>query len=294
MKIIIGNDHRGTKFALALVEHLASRGHEVEHLGARTEDSCDYPDIAAELGRRVAEATGGSGADESGVFGIGLCGSGVGICLALNKVKGIRATPVWNDHLAEYVKRHNNANVLCFSGMFTSPEDAAAILEAWLSAEFEGGRHSRRVGKIKDYASVVKKIHEHGAAAIGTFIFGLDTDTLDVFDKTNEALKKWEVDAIEVNILCPFPGTPLFNKFEKENRILTRDWSKYDQWNIVFKPKNMTPEELWEKSRWLAKEYYSFPNFLRKIIGSIKLGFSPFKYVMPQILLAKRFYSKTF
>ena len=153
---------------------------------------------------------------------------------------------------------------------------------------------NKNTNKIKDYASVVKKIHDHGAAAIGTFIFGLDTDTLDVFDKTNEALKKWEVDAIEVNILCPFPGTPLFNKFEKENRILTRDWSKYDEWNIVFKPKNMTPEELWEKSRWLAKEYYSFPNFLRKIIGSIKLGFSPFKYVTPQILLEKRFYSKTF
>jgi len=148
MKIIIGNDHRGTKFALALVEHLASRGHEVEHLGARTEDSCDYPDIAAELGRRVAEATGGSGADESGVFGIGLCGSGVGICLALNKVKGIRATPVWNDHLAEYVKRHNNANVLCFSADTQKLEDIKRYIRIYMDARFDGGRHERRVEKV--------------------------------------------------------------------------------------------------------------------------------------------------
>lgn len=148
MKIIIGNDHRGTKFALALVEHLRAQGHEVEHLGAKTEESCDYPDVAAELGHRVAEATGGRGADESGVFGIGLCGSGVGICLALNKVKGVRATPVWNDHLAEFVKRHNNANIICFSGDTQELDDIKHYIGIYMDARFEGGRHARRVEKI--------------------------------------------------------------------------------------------------------------------------------------------------
>jgi ribose 5-phosphate isomerase B len=148
MKIIIGNDHRGTKFALALAEHLAALGHEVEHTGTATEDSCDYPDIAAALGRKVVAEGKGLGADESGVFGIGLCGSGVGICMALNKVKGIRATPVWNDHLAEYVKRHNNANVICFSADTQELSDIKRYIGIYMDARFEGGRHARRVEKI--------------------------------------------------------------------------------------------------------------------------------------------------
>jgi len=148
MKVYIANDHRGTKYALALAAHLAAQGHQVEHLGTTGEDSCDYPDVAAELGRRVAEATGGKGADESSAFGIGICGSGVGICMALNKIKGIRAAPVWNDHLAEYVKRHNNANVLCFSGDTQELDDIKRYVQVFLDARFEGGRHTRRVEKI--------------------------------------------------------------------------------------------------------------------------------------------------
>jgi ribose 5-phosphate isomerase B len=148
MKIYIANDHRGTKYALALTAFLAGQGHIVEHLGTAEEESCDYPDMAQMLGERVAKETGGSGADESGVFGIGICGSGVGICIALNKIKGIRATPVFNDHTAEYAKRHNNANVLCFSGDTQQLDDIKRYVKIFMDARFEGGRHERRVAKI--------------------------------------------------------------------------------------------------------------------------------------------------
>ena len=148
MKIYIANDHRGTKYALALAAFLAGQGHVVEHLGTTEEDSCDYPDMAQMLGGRVALDTGGTGADESGVFGIGICGSGVGICIALNKIKGIRATPVFNDHIAEYVKLHNNANVLCFSGDTQDLDDIKRYVQIFMDARFDGGRHERRVAKI--------------------------------------------------------------------------------------------------------------------------------------------------
>lgn len=150
MKIYLANDHRGTKYALALAEFLTGQGHIVEHLGTAQEDSCDYPDMAQMLGERVAKETGGRGADESGVFGIGICGSGVGICMALNKIKGIRATPVFNDHIAEYVKRHNNANVLCFSGDTQELDDIKRYVQIFMDARFEGGRHERRVAKITE------------------------------------------------------------------------------------------------------------------------------------------------
>jgi radical SAM superfamily enzyme YgiQ (UPF0313 family) len=153
---------------------------------------------------------------------------------------------------------------------------------------------NKKTNKIEEYAKAIDKIHKHKLGVIGTLIFGLDTDTLDAFNETREALKNWDVDAIEVNIVCPFPGTPLFNKLDKEGRILTKDWSKYNEWNIVFQPKNMTPKQLWENSRKIAKEFYSYPDFLKRIISSIKLGLPSFVYVLTQNILERKFYNTTF
>ena len=93
-------------------------------------------------------------------------------------------------------------------------------------------------------------------------IFGFDQDTLDVFDVTLEKLHELQIDIVLVNILTPFPGTPLFDRLEKEERILTRDWSKYNLTTVVFKPKNMTEKELFEGARKVAKEFYSLPNVI--------------------------------
>jgi ribose 5-phosphate isomerase B len=148
MKVYIANDHRGTKYALALAEHLRALGLEVEHLGTKGEEPVDYPDYAKMLGERVADETKGAGADETGVFGIGICGSGAGICMALNKVKGVRAAVVFNDHIAKFVKMHNNANVICFSADTQEIEDIKRYIGLYLGARFEGGRHEMRVEKI--------------------------------------------------------------------------------------------------------------------------------------------------
>jgi radical SAM superfamily enzyme YgiQ (UPF0313 family) len=93
-------------------------------------------------------------------------------------------------------------------------------------------------------------------------IFGFDQDTPDIFDATLEKMYEWELDAVEVNILTPYPGTPLFDRLEHEGRLLTRDWKRYNQVEVVFKPKNMTEKELFEGTRQVAKKFYTMPNVI--------------------------------
>ena len=97
---------------------------------------------------------------------------------------------------------------------------------------------------VTNYKSIIKKIHDYGMRVEGAFIFGFDTDKTDIFDNTINTIKDWELDLIDISILTPYPGTPLFNQLEKENRILTKNWELYDSIHVVHKPKQMTPEEL--------------------------------------------------
>jgi radical SAM superfamily enzyme YgiQ (UPF0313 family) len=106
----------------------------------------------------------------------------------------------------------------------------------------------------------------------GGIIFGFDEDTPDIFDTTLEKMYEWELDVVEVNILTPYPGTPLFDRLEREKRILTKDWSKYNQVEVVFKPKNMTEKELYEGARKVAKEFYSLPNVLTRMVKSMLIA----------------------
>ncbi len=149
MKFILANDHRGYSLALKLMNELSKRNMELEHLGCYSEDSCDYPDYARLLGEKIASLTNGKGSDETKVLGIGICGSGVGIAMALNKVNGVRAIPVYNNHTAKYAKTHNDANVVTFSADQQSVEEVLELLDVFLENKFEGGRHQRRIDKIK-------------------------------------------------------------------------------------------------------------------------------------------------
>jgi radical SAM superfamily enzyme YgiQ (UPF0313 family) len=115
------------------------------------------------------------------------------------------------------------------------------------------------VNKVEDFKKMIKRVHKHGMTVQGGIIFGFDQDTPDIFDTTLEKMYEWELDAAEVNILTPYPGTPLFDRLEKEKRILTRDWARYNQVDVVFKPKNMTEKELLEGTRKVAKEFYALP-----------------------------------
>lgn len=153
---------------------------------------------------------------------------------------------------------------------------------------------NKLTNKVEEYRKAVENIHNNNMIAVGDFMFGFDTDTKDVFDDTLTEIKKLGVDAADFCILTPFPGTPLYNKLEKEKRILIKDWSQYNLKNPVFKPKNMTPEELLIGVRKMYYEYYSIPNNIIRIFKSMRLGFLPFLLVLQRTFAASMSHRKLF
>ena len=147
----------------------------------------------------------------------------------------------------------------------------------------EIGKTSNRV---EEYFQAVKNIHGHGMAVIGSFMFGFDSDTKDVFDETLKTIKELEIDVADFCILTPVIGTPVFNKLEKEGRILTKDWSKYDMKNVAFEPKNMTPEELLQGVRRMYIEFYSTSYTVKRVVKSLRLGLYPFFLVLARNAVA--------
>lgn len=118
--------------------------------------------------------------------------------------------------------------------------------------------------KVEDFKRMIKRVHDYGMTIQGGIIFGFDEDTSDIFDTTLETISDWEMDVLEINILTPYPGTPLFERLDREGRILTRDWSRYNQVDVVFQPKKMTPKELYEGTRKVAREFYSWKNIIKR------------------------------
>ncbi len=145
MRIAIGSDHRGVEKRAALAQWLSRQGYEVDDCGAPAGVACDYPDIAADVAVRVSRHQ----ADR----GILMCGSGIGMSIAANKIPGVRAALVHDLHGAEFSRKHNDANVLCLSADQMDETQMAAIVELWLESAFEGGRHARRVEKIQQLES---------------------------------------------------------------------------------------------------------------------------------------------
>jgi ribose 5-phosphate isomerase B len=143
MKIAVGNDHRGVAVKQRLVGLLKELGHEVEDLGANSVASVDYPDYAIP----VAEAVHAGKLDR----GILVCGTGHGMCIAANKVCGVRAANCRDVIDAELSRRHNDANVMCLSADLIGEEQIEKMVRTWLTTDFEGGRHARRTEKIATY-----------------------------------------------------------------------------------------------------------------------------------------------
>src|SRR6266849_23107 len=143
MKIAIGSDHRGYEAKRRLVTMLQELGHNVSDLGTEGHESVDYPDFAFQVAKAVSE-----GRVERGIL---ICGTGIGMCIAANKVKGVRAAPCHDSITAEMSRRHNDANVLCLSADLLGGELVDRMVKIWLETEFEGGRHARRVEKIKKF-----------------------------------------------------------------------------------------------------------------------------------------------
>jgi ribose 5-phosphate isomerase B len=143
MKIALGSDHRGFVARRRIASVLQKAGHEILDLGVENKESCDYPDFAYSVGRAVAE-----GRAERGIL---VCGTGIGMCIAANKIAGVRAALCHDSLTAELSRRHNDANVLCLSGDLLGEELMDRMIKLWLEVEFEGGRHARRLEKILDF-----------------------------------------------------------------------------------------------------------------------------------------------
>lgn len=139
MRITLGSDHRGLELKNKLAAYLSGHGHQVSDEGAFSTASIDYPDVASAVGRKVA----GHEADR----GVLVCATGVGMSITANKIRGVRATICPSEHIAKFCRQHNDVNVLCLAGDIPE-EQAAKMVQTWLDAEFEGGRHAQRLGKI--------------------------------------------------------------------------------------------------------------------------------------------------
>jgi ribose 5-phosphate isomerase B len=140
MKIALGADHAGFELKQKVREHLQRSGYQVLDQGTVSTESVDYPDFAKKVGEAVA--------DKHADLGILVCGSGVGMSIAANKVPGIRAANVSSEYEAQYSREHNNANVLALGARILDETKAMTIIDKWLSTPFAGGRHQRRVDKI--------------------------------------------------------------------------------------------------------------------------------------------------
>lgn len=142
MKIAVGCDHGGLKVKNAIVSHLKKRGFEVKDFGIFEEISVDYPEIALKVAKSIT-----AGENELGIL---VCGTGIGMSIAANKVKGIRAAACSDHFSAKYTRLHNNANVLCLGGRVIGTGTAVELADTFVSTKFEGGRHQKRIDMITE------------------------------------------------------------------------------------------------------------------------------------------------
>lgn len=142
MKIAIGCDHVGYELKLKVIEHLKEKGYQVEDFGTNSTDRTDYPIYGEAVARAVAK-----GECEKGIV---ICGTGVGISISANKVRGIRAVVCSEPYSALLSRQHNDTNILAFGARVVGLDLALMIVDAWLSGEYEGGRHARRVAMIQE------------------------------------------------------------------------------------------------------------------------------------------------
>jgi radical SAM superfamily enzyme YgiQ (UPF0313 family) len=161
---------------------------------------------------------------------------------------------------------------------------------AWLVGFESICQHTLQViGKttnnVEDYAQAIRNIHQNHMVVIGDFIFGFDTDAPDVFEKTLKTIKELRIDIADFSILTPFPGTPLFKKLDDETRILTKEWKYYNMGHVVFKPKQMTPEELLRGVQKMYTGFYALSFSLKRILQNLSRGLYPFFIVFTRHII---------
>jgi len=184
----------------------------------------------------------------------------------------------------ELLKLAKDANIYCWLIGFES-----------ISQKSLNGINKKH-NKVKDYIAAINKLKSKKMVFVGTFMFGFDEDTPEIFSDTLKAIYEWGVDMAEFHILTPFPGTPLYKRLKKEGRILTEDWSKYTTTNVVFEPKSMSVEELYEGTRRIAKEFHRIPRIIERFYNTIELTKSLFisYYVLQRNLRYRERYKNQF
>ncbi|HOA51506.1 MAG: ribose 5-phosphate isomerase B [Thermogutta sp.] len=145
MRIVVGSDHRGSTLRHKVIAYLSRLGQEVIDVGVDSQNGVDYPDVAAEVARRISGSEG-----ERGLL---ICGTGLGMAIVANKFPGVRAAPCHDELMVEIARRHNDLNVLCLAADLVGELLAIRLIDVWLQTEFEGGRHARRLQKIAQIES---------------------------------------------------------------------------------------------------------------------------------------------
>lgn len=141
MNISIGNDHAGTDYKFQIIKHLKKKNIEVTNYGTDSNSSVDYPDFVHPVAKDVV--------NNRANYGILICGSANGVAMTANKYSNIRAGICWNKEIVNLIRQHNNANILCIPARFSSIKDALEMVDIFLNTDFEGGRHLKRINKIK-------------------------------------------------------------------------------------------------------------------------------------------------
>lgn len=144
----------------------------------------------------------------------------------------------------------------------------------------------KKTNTVTEYVKAVENIHHHHMAVIGCFMFGFDTDKPSIFDDTLNAIKKMKIDICDFSVLTPFPGTPIFHRLEKENRILTKDWKHYNLKTVVFQPKQLTSEEIDKGLQKMYSEFYSIPYTAKRIFRGLLFGIYPFVVIFARNIVA--------
>lgn len=183
-------------------------------------------------------------------------------------------------HLHKKIFCNGNVNILNHDDELLQLSQEAGCVEWSIGFESVSQENliniGKRANKVQDFSDTVKKIHNHGIPVNGNFIFGLDEDYPDIFDRTIDAVNQWELDLSTFSILTPFPGTPIYDRLEKEKRIITKEWSLYDLKHVVFQPKHLSPEQLLDGIQRVQDELFSLSKRIQRSIKSLRFGMYPF------------------
>jgi radical SAM superfamily enzyme YgiQ (UPF0313 family) len=170
--------------------------------------------------------------------------------------------------LNKYSECFGNINVLTRDDEFLKLASEAGVINWYVGIESISQENIDAAGKstnkVENYAKAIKKIKDYGMMATGFFMFGFDFDTVETFDKTLQAIYEWGLDEVSFSIVTPYPGTRLFERYDREGKIICRDWSRYAEGNVNYKLENLTEEELMNGIKKMAMDYYSIPNIIKR------------------------------